>query len=175
VHKLSIVQRGYDALGHTLQLPSAERYLRTRQELLNQLVVWLGGRAAEEIVFQDVSTGAQNDLDRATAAARSMVTEYGMSEALGPVALHRRSRPLFLPVPGSDPTGDPFAEQTAREIDLEVKRLMIDAHEAALGVLRDHRAALAVVMRQLLEHEVVDGDDVRRLVKNTSAPNPAAA
>lgn len=83
VHKISIVQRGYDALGHTLQLPSEERYLRTRQDLRHQLAVWLGGRAAEELVFREISTGGHNDLQQATDVARAMVAQYGMSEAIG--------------------------------------------------------------------------------------------
>jgi cell division protease FtsH len=127
VHKLSIVQRGYEALGRTLQLPPEDRYLRTRAELFNQLAVWLGGRAAEEIVFREVSTGGQNDLERATEVARSMVTQLGMSDTLGPVALDRRRRPAFLPVPGVDTAAEPLSEQTAREVDVEVKRLMIEA------------------------------------------------
>jgi cell division protease FtsH len=175
VHKLSIVQRGYEALGHTLQLPSEERYLRTRQELLNQLAVWLGGRAAEEIVFQEASTGGQNDLDRATGVARSMVTQYGMSDALGPVALDRRSRPLFLPIPGIGTTTEPLAEQTSREIDLEVKRLMTEAHETAVGLLREHRPALEAIMRRLLECEVVEGNEVRTMVKSKATTGPWAA
>jgi cell division protease FtsH len=175
VHKLSIVQRGYEALGHTLQLPAEERYLRTRQELLSQLAVWLGGRAAEEIAFQEVSTGGQNDLERASDVARSMVTRYGMSDTLGPVALDRRRPPLFMPMPGMDTTSEPFAEQTAREIDVEVKRLMTAAQETAIGVLRQHRPALDVITRRLLEHEVVEGDEVRSIVTRHAAPGPRAA
>ena len=173
VHKISIVQRGYEALGHTLQLPSEERHLRTRPELLNQLVVWLGGRAAEELVLHEVSTGGQNDLQRATDVARAMVTQFGMSEALGPVTLDRPGRPLFLPVPGVD-TAEPLAEQTAREIDVEVKRLMTEAHESALKVLREHRAALDAVMHQLLDREVVEGSEVRALVTRTADSGLAA-
>jgi cell division protease FtsH len=175
VHKLSIVQRGYEALGHTLQLPSEERYLRTRQELLNQLAVWLGGRAAEEIVFQEVSTGGQNDLERATDVARSMVTRYGMSDALGPVALDRRSRALFLPIPGIDTTTEALAEQTSREIDVEVKRLMTEAYGTAVHLLRDRRPALDAIVRRLLDREVVEGDEVRSIVKTTVVTGPRAA
>jgi cell division protease FtsH len=99
VHKISIVQRGYDALGHTLQLPPEDRYLRTRRELRNQLAVWLGGRAAEELVFQEISTGGHNDLRRATDVARAMVAEYGMSDEIGPVAVDGRERTPFLEAP----------------------------------------------------------------------------
>jgi cell division protease FtsH len=174
VHKISIVQRGYEALGHTLQVPPEERYLRTRQELGDQLAVWLGGRAAEAIVFQEASTGGHNDLQRATEVARAMVAQFGMSDALGPVAfdIHRRSQ--FLPGPGFE-RAEPIAEETAREIDLEVKRLMTQADERALQILRQHRSTLDAVVRLLLEHEVVDGADVRRLVAGAvSAPAPRA-
>jgi len=163
VHKISIVQRGYEALGHTLQLPSQERYLRTRQELESQLAVWLGGRAAEDLVFREISTGAHNDLQSATEVARAMVGQYGMSEVIGPVAVTGPNRTPFLPVPGAE-LQEAVAEETAREIDVEVKALMSDAYARALGVLREHRAALDAVMRLLLAREVVEGAEVRRLV-----------
>jgi cell division protease FtsH len=169
VHKISIVQRGYDALGHTLQLPSEERYLRTRDELRHQLAVWLGGRAAEELVFQEVSTGGHNDLQHATDVARAMVAEYGMSDAVGPVAVRTRARTVFLPVPGMD-APEPIAQETAREIDLEVKRLMSEAHEQALQILGEHRLTLDAVVRLLLEHEVVEGEEVRRLLAAEAVP-----
>jgi cell division protease FtsH len=163
VHKISIVQRGYEALGHTLQLPSEERYLRTRDELRNQLAVWLGGRAAEELVFQEISTGGHNDLQHATDVARAMVAEYGMSDAVGPVAVNTRARTPFLPVPGME-RPETIAEETAREVDLEVKALMTDAHARALQILREHRTTLDAVVKLLLEREVVEGDEVRRLL-----------
>jgi cell division protease FtsH len=172
VHKISIVQRGYEALGHTLQLPAEEHYLATRQALLNQLAVLLGGRSAEEIVFQEISTGAQNDLQRATDLARSMVAEYGMSEALGPVAFKGRSRLRFLDVPGIEP--EPFAEETARQIDAEIKHLVVEAHTRALGILRERRAILDAVARQLMEREVVEGAEVRALIEQPSSTSQAA-
>jgi len=170
VHKISIVQRGYDTLGHTLQLPSEDRYLRTRPELLNQLAVWLGGRAAEALVFQEISTGGHNDLRRATDVARAMVAEYGMSDAIGPVAVDGRERAPFPQAPGMETP--PFAEETAREVDLEVKRLMTDAHNVALSILRERRTALSEIMRRLLDREVVEGDEVRGVL--AGAP-PAGA
>jgi cell division protease FtsH len=174
VHKISIVQRGYEALGHTLQVPSEDRYLRTRQELGDQLAVWLGGRAAEAIVFRDTSTGGHNDLERATEVARSMVAQFGMSDALGPVAFEMHRRSQFLPGPGFE-RAEPIAEETAREIDLEVKRLMTQADERALEILRQHRGSLDAVVRLLLEHEVVDGAEVRRLVAaDVAVPAPRA-
>jgi cell division protease FtsH len=169
VHKISIVQRGYEALGHTLQLPSEDRYLRTGDELRHQLAVWLGGRAAEELVFHEVSTGGHNDLQRATDVARAMTAEYGMSDAIGPVAVRATARAPFLPVAGLE-TPDVIAEETAREIDLEVKRLMTEAHERALQILREHRTTLDAVMRLLLQREVVEGDEVRRLLAAETAP-----
>jgi cell division protease FtsH len=173
VHKISIVQRGYDALGHTQQLPQEDRYLRTRRELLNQLAVLLGGRAAEELTFQEISTGGHNDLRRASEMARAMVAEYGMSDTVGPVAIGPSEPAPFLQMPGRQP--EPLAEETAREIDLEVKRLMTDAYAAARSVLSDHRAALAEVSRRLLDREVVDGDEIRRLLAAAAGESVHAA
>jgi cell division protease FtsH len=173
VHKISIVQRGYDALGHTLQLPAEERYLVTRRALLNQLAVLLGGRSAEEIVFQEVSTGAQSDLQRATDLARSMVAEYGMSEIVGPVAFKGRSRQRFLEVPGGE--AEPFSEDTARQIDAEIKQLIVEAHTRASDILRDRCAVLGVLAARLMEQEVVEGAEVRALVGQGVSPAPQAA
>ena len=167
VHKISIVQRGYEALGHTLQLPSEDRYLRTRHELCDQLAVWLGGRAAEEVVFREMTTGGQNDLQHATEVARAMVAQYGMSESLGPVALPTTSQARFLA--GVVEHGDGVSEDTARAIDREVKQLMTDAHERAVQILRQHRTTLDAVVRLLLATEVVEGDEVRRLLDAEAA------
>ncbi len=174
VHKISIVQRGYEALGHTLQLPTEEHYLVTEPSLRNQLAVLLGGRAAEEIVFGEVSTGAQNDLQHATDLARSMAAEYGMSETLGPVAFGPRRRAAFLDVPGLEPR--PFAEDTARQIDAEIKQRVVEAHARAAGILAERRDVLDALARELMEHEVVEGPEVRALVARLSpqASAPAA-
>jgi cell division protease FtsH len=172
VHKISIVQRGYEALGHTLQLPVQERLLVTRQALLDQLAVLLGGRSAEELVFEEISTGAQNDLQRATDLARAMVAEYGMSEVVGPVAFKGRTRPRFLDVPGLEP--EPFAQETARQIDAEIKRLVVEAHERATALLGGRRDALTAVARQLVEQEVVEGAEVRALLGRIPASTQAA-
>src|SRR5204863_6387447 len=127
VHKISIVQRGFGALGYTMQLPLEDRYLMTRNDLQCQLAVLLAGRTAEEIALGEISTGAQNDLLRATDIARAMVTEFGMSDLLGPVHYngHER-RNMFLE--GSSPERGIYAEHTAQQIDAEVKRIMSDAH-----------------------------------------------
>jgi cell division protease FtsH len=169
VHKISIVQRGYDALGHTLQLPHEDRYLRTRQELCHQLAVWLGGRAAEEVVFQEMTTGSQNDLQHATEVARAMVAQYGMSDTLGPVALPTANRARFLQgLAGENP--ETVSEDTARAIDREVKQLMTEAHDRAVQILQEHRQVLDAVVRLLLDREVVEGDEVRRLLDAERAP-----
>jgi cell division protease FtsH len=173
VHKISIVQRGYDALGHTQQLPQEDRYLRTRRELLNQLAVWLGGRAAEELTFEEISTGGQNDLRRASDMARAMVAEYGMSEAIGPVATGTLEPASFLQPTVHQPKL--LAEDTAREIDLEVKRLMTDAYAAAQSVLNERRASLAEISRRLLDREVVEGDEIRRLLSVSTSHGAHAA
>jgi len=174
VHRISIVQRGYDALGHTMQLPVEDRYLRTRAELTQQLAVLLGGRAAEELLFQEMSTGAHSDLRQATDAARAMVVEFGMSATIGPVSLGTRYRtPMLDPAEGAHV--DRVAERTAREIDEEVKRLLVDAHARATAVLASHRPALDRVRQLLLEHEVVEGAEVRRALEPEPAPQTLTA
>ena len=138
VHKISIVQRGFGALGYTMQLPLEDRYLMQRRDLLNQLAVLLGGRTAEEIALSEISTGAQNDLQRATDIARAMVTEWGMSDALGAINYDGHKRNKFLDIP-IGPERGAYAEDTARLIDSEVKRIMTDAHSEARRILTGHR------------------------------------
>jgi cell division protease FtsH len=163
VHKISIVQRGFGALGYTMQLPLEDRYLMQRQDLLNQLAVLLGGRTAEELALGEISTGAQNDLQRATDIARAMVTEWGMSDALGAVNYDGHKRNKFLDIPLGPERGN-YAEDTARLIDTEVKRIMTDAHTRARTILTDNRDMLEKVTRQLLEEEVMEGDTLRRIL-----------
>ena len=134
VHKISIVQRGFGALGYTMQLPLEDRYLMTREDLQSQLAVLLGGRSAEEIAFGEISTGAQNDLQRATDIARAMVTEFGMSDALGAVNYNGHKRSPFLDTRFMPERGN-YAEETALKIDAEVKRILTEAHETARRVL----------------------------------------
>ncbi len=164
VHKISIVQRGFGALGYTMQLPLEERYLMTRTDLLNQLAVLLGGRSAEEIAFGEISTGAQNDLQRASDIARAMVSEYGMSDEMGLVAFETGRRPTFLNVPLPQERG-PYSEETARRIDAEVSRIMREAHEVALRLLGERRAKLDELSERLLEKEVIEGAELRALVE----------
>jgi cell division protease FtsH len=163
VHKISIVQRGFGALGYTMQLPLEDRYLMQRKDLLNQLAVLLGGRTAEEIALDEISTGAQNDLQRATDIARAMVTEWGMSDALGAINYDGHKRNKFLDIQLGPDRGN-YGEDTARLIDAEVKRIMTDVHEQARRILEEHRDLLEQVTRRLLEQEVMEGDELRRIL-----------
>jgi cell division protease FtsH len=172
VHKISIVQRGFGALGYTMQLPLEDRYLMQRVDLQNQLAVLLGGRTAEEIALREISTGAQNDLQRATDIARAMVTEWGMSDALGAINYdgHKRSKFLDIPI---GPERGAYAEDTARLIDAEVKRIMTTAHGEARRILTERREQLEVVTRRLLEQEVMEGEQLRQLLGIPPAPHEA--
>ena len=163
VHKISIVQRGFGALGYTMQLPLEDRYLLQRRDLLNQLAVLLGGRTAEEIALGEISTGAQNDLLRATDIARAMVTEWGMSDTLGAINYDGHKRNKFLDMT-MGPERGAYAEDTARLIDAEVKRIMTDAHDEAHRILTAQRDTLETVTRRLLELEVMEGAELRRLL-----------
>jgi cell division protease FtsH len=164
VHKLSIVQRGFGALGYTMQLPLEDRYLVTRSDLLGQLAVLLGGRTAEEIALGEISTGAQNDLQRATDIARAMVTEFGMSDALGAINYEGQKRARFLDIPISQERGL-YAEVTAEKIDGEIKRILTDAHDKAREILSTHREKLERVARRLLEIEVMEGEELRQILE----------
>ena len=163
VHKISIVQRGFGALGYTMQLPLEDRYLMTRGDLLSQLAVLLGGRTAEEIALGEISTGAQNDLLRATDIARAMVTEFGMSDALGAINYDGNKRARFLDLPMQQERGM-YGEETAQKIDAEIKRILTDAHDTARRVLEENRDKLETVTRRLLEVEVMEGDELRSLL-----------
>jgi cell division protease FtsH len=164
VHKISIVQRGFGALGYTMQLPLEDRYLMQRRDLENQLAVLLGGRSAEEIALKDISTGAQNDLQRATDIARAMVTEFGMSDSLGVVNYDANKRQRFLDIPMPQERGL-YAEETAQKIDAEIRRIVTDAHNTAHRILTENRDKLERVTRRLLEVEVMEGDELRRLLE----------
>jgi cell division protease FtsH len=162
VNKVSIIPRGIAALGYTQQLPTEDRYLMTREELLDRLCVLLGGRVAEEIIFEDISTGAQNDLQRATDIARSMVTEYGMSEKLGLVTYTKEKRPLFLDT-GFAPAKE-YSEETAQEIDAEVFRLMKECHQRVRTILTEKSEQLELISQTLLEKETILGDELKQLL-----------
>jgi len=169
VHKISIVQRGFGALGYTMQLPLEDRYLMQRRDLLSQLAVLLGGRTAEEIALGEISTGAQNDLQRATDIARAMVTEFGMSDELGAINYDGNKRARFLDIPLPQERGL-YAEDTAQKIDAEIKRILTDAHNTARTILTENRGKLEVITMRLLEVEVMEGDELRALLGGPSTP-----
>jgi cell division protease FtsH len=169
VHKISIVQRGFGALGYTMQLPLEDRYLMTRSDLLNQLAVLLGGRTAEEIALGEISTGAQNDLQRATDIARAMVTEFGMSDVLGAINYDGNKRARFLDIPMPQERGI-YAEETAQKIDAEIKRILTDAHATARRILTESREKLEAVTRRLLDVEVMEGEELRQLLGIVATP-----
>ncbi len=172
VHKVSIIPRGLAALGYTMQRPAGERFLMTRAELESQMQVLLAGTLAEEIIFSDISTGAQNDLERATAIARSMVMEFGMSR-LGRVNYRESGRSPFLG--GSDGfTSREYSEQTAREIDEEVRRIIDEMAHKARQILIERRQALEAVTGRLIEVEVMDAEELARLI-DESLPGPRMA
>ncbi len=171
VHRVSIIPRGIGALGYTMQLPTEDRYLMTKTELEDRMAVMMGGRVAEELTFNEISTGAQNDLYRATDVARSMVREYGMSERLGPITFERERRPLFLDTmmpPGSKD----YSEATALEIDQEVAALVERAHQRAREVLEKEREVLSKAAKILLEKEVLEGEELREIL-NSHTPDAA--
>ncbi len=163
VHKVSIIPRGIGALGYTQQLPTEDRYLMTRGELLDRMGVLLAGRIAEEIHFKEISTGAQNDLLRATDIAERMVREYGMSD-LGVVTFERERRPLFLETGLGYDTGRSISEETSRSIDQEVKKIIELSREIADRILREHLPQLSQLAQRLLEKEVVEGEELREIL-----------
>ncbi len=165
VHRVSIIPRGIGALGYTMQLPTEDRYLMTKTELEDRMAVMMGGRVAEELIFNEISTGAQNDLYRATDIARSMVREYGMSERLGPITFERERRPLFLEAmmpPGSKD----YSEATALDIDQEVAALVNRAHQRAREVLDKERPMLEKAAKILLDKEVLEGEELRAILNS---------
>jgi cell division protease FtsH len=171
VRKVSIVPHGMAALGHTQQLPMQDRYLYTREELLDRIAVMLGGRAAEEVVFQDTSTGAQDDLQRASDMARRMVTEFGMSEQLGPYAVERGRQALFLD--GDGTSQKVYSEVTAQRIDREAQAIIEGMYERARHILEEHRDTLETVAEYLLEHEVIDQQTLARLTSKVCPTQPS--
>ena len=173
VHKISIVQRGFGALGYTMQLPLEDRYLLQELDLHHQLAILLAGRAAEEIALSKISTGAQNDLMRASDIARSMVAEWGMSEKVGPVS-HDAGRTNRFLDSGMPAQRGPYSEETARTIDEETKRIVSAAQSEARRILTEQRDLLERVTRRLLEKEVMDGDDLREMmgIVPADAPTP---
>ena len=165
IHKISIIARGR-ALGWTLALPTQDKYLVTRSALRDQLAMLLGGRTAEELIFQDPTTGAQNDIEKATQIARSMVTEYGMSDAIGPQQLGQRNGEVFL---GRDIGHQPnYSDSVAADIDSEVRRLIDEAHAEAMEVLVTHRQVLDTLAEALIEKETLDTPEVMEIFAGVS-------
>ncbi|MFM7846057.1 MAG: ATP-dependent zinc metalloprotease FtsH [Planctomycetota bacterium] len=170
VHKVSIIPRGIAALGYTMQRPEGDRYLLTQGELESRIQVLLAGTLAEEIIFRDISTGASNDLERATDIARSMVMEYGMSR-LGRVNYRESGRSVFLASAGGEERMRSHSEQTSREIDQEVHRIIDEGIERVRHILEVRGAALEALTRRLMEVESVDADELKRIVEESS-PGP---
>ncbi len=165
IHRISIIPRGIASLGHTQQLPTEDRYLMTRKELLGKIDVLLGGRIAEEIIFNDVSTGAHNDLQKATDIARAMVSEYGMGDTLGLSTYPRQNRPMFLQPEQAPFVGKEYSEETAARLDSEVKALIEQRAENVRSVLNSNRGGLEEVAEKLLEIETLEGHEFYRLLK----------
>jgi cell division protease FtsH len=160
VHRISIVSRGM-ALGYTLQLPEQEKFLRTREQLLSEVTTLLGGRAAEELFTKDKTTGAENDLRRATEIVRKMVTEFGMSDRLGPLTFGRKSEYVFL---GRDIASErDYSEEIAFEIDKEVKRIIEECFERAKSILKENEEGVNRVVEVLLEKETIEGEELKKI------------
>ena len=172
VAKISIVPRGMSALGYTLQLPQEERFLSSKEDLEGQIATLLGGRSAEEIVFGEVTTGAANDLQRATDIAEQMVGTYGMSDTLGPLAYDKQGGNRFLGN-GSNPRRS-VSDATAQAIDKEVRGLVDRAHDRALAILHSNRTLLDDIASKILEKEVIEGDELKALLSSSLLPESAA-
>ncbi|MFB3880618.1 MAG: ATP-dependent zinc metalloprotease FtsH [Armatimonadota bacterium] len=169
VHKVSILQRGL-ALGYTLQLPTEDRYIMSRSELLDRITVFLGGRVSEELAFQEISTGAADDLKKATEIARHMVTDFGMSETLGPISLGRKYEQPFL---GRDIMEDRnYSEQVASAIDKELSTIIEDCYERAKSLLTEHTEQVKAVVGVLLERETLNGEEIRAIMRGEQLPPP---
>jgi len=168
VAKISIVPRGMSALGYTLQLPTEERFLNSKEELKGQIATLLGGRSAEEVVFGKITTGASNDLQRATDIAEQMVGTFGMSEILGPLAYDKQGGGQFLGN-GNNPRRS-VSDATAQAIDKEVRDLVDDAHETALKILRNNLPLLESISQKILQEEVIEGEDLKSLLSESKMP-----
>ncbi|HSC56680.1 MAG TPA: cell division protein FtsH, partial [Nitrospira sp.] len=163
VQKISIIPRGISALGYTLQLPTEDRFLMTKSELENKVAVLLGGRIAEELIFGEASTGAQNDLVKVTDIAKSMVKAYGMSEKVGTITLERERQPQFVQIQPSQEKGD-YSEETARDIDREIRRIVDGQYERVKKLLAEKKSALVEGAKLLLEREVISGGDLKTIM-----------
>jgi cell division protease FtsH len=169
VHKISIIPRGIAALGYTMQLPTEDRFLMTKSELENKIAVLLGGRVAEEIIYKEVSTGAQDDLLKATDIAKSMVKAYGMSEKLGQLSFDRERQSLFLQ-PGQPSAPGDYSEETAREIDAEVRHIIDQQHLRVRDLLDARQHVLRDAAAYLLTKETISGGELKTIVENSKTP-----
>lgn len=166
VHKVSIIPRGVAALGYTMQLPVDEKFLSTKKEFKDQIAILLGGRAAEEIIFNDISSGAQNDLERASEIARAMVCQLGMSDKLGPLTYGKRQQLMYLGVQGQEERN--YSEETARSIDAEIYALVEEGHERATRIIKGKRSKLNTLAKLLQAKEVISGEEVARVMEKES-------
>jgi len=172
VHKVTIIPRGM-ALGLTMQLPVDDKHNYSRDYLLSQVAILLGGRIAEELTRGDITTGAGNDLERATELARKMVCEWGMSDALGPLTFGKKEEQIFL---GREiAQHQDYSEDTAVRIDQEVRRIVMDNYKRAKDLLDGHRQGLDAIADELLVREVLDADQVKALVAGKTLPEPVKA
>ena len=167
VQKVSIIPRGIGALGYTLQKPTEDRFLMSKQELKNKMAVLMGGRAAEKLIFDEISTGAQDDFVKATDIARNMVTRYGMAESLGMVSYEKEGS-AFLEHEGNSLKLNRFSEETAREIDCEVRALVQEAYDRAVLTLKSDLHLLNTGAKELLVKETLKEDDLRILLASES-------
>ncbi len=170
VHKVSIIPRGLAALGYMLQRPEGDRYVLTQSELESRIQVALGGNAAEELIYGDVSTGSQNDLERATEIARSMVMDFGMSR-LGRSTFRESGRAAFLQGPPEFPRERFHSDETARQIDEEIKRILDDSLDKVRHILETRKAALETLAKTLMEKEVIDAEELKQIIE-ASSPSP---
>jgi len=169
VTRVSIIPRGYAALGYTLQTPKEDRYLITKSEIINRIKVMLGGRAAEDLIFSEISTGAQNDLQKATEFSRSMVIEYGMTERLGLISIPDTASGPFLRR-GPFESGSAVSSETGREIELEIKLILDDLYTQTIGTLRENRHKLEELSEALLEKETLEKDELLRIIEKLDLP-----
>jgi len=168
VHKVSIIPRGLAALGYTMQRPEQDRFLMTKSELESRIQVLLAGTVAEEMIFEDISSGAQNDLERATEIGRAMVMDFGMSR-LGRVNFRESNRSPFLTTGGDFGRMSTHSEHTAREIDEEVKRIIDENLQRVRHILAERRQSLEAVTKALMEQETIDSDELKRIMEETSS------
>ena len=169
IHKVTIIPRGR-ALGATMQLPTKDRYTQSQKKLEADLVAFMGGRAAEELIFGDITTGAHNDIERSTAIARAMVCEYGMSKKVGPQNLSSSQEPIFM---GQGMTGSQdHSETTANLIDEEVQRILVESYDTCMNLLVEHKKELIDLSEILIEKEVLDADQVIHILRHGTLPEP---